>query len=127
MNRRLGPSVRIHAQDFIIWALSRSLEEVGRTMNLICEAMVRKDFTFIRQYPFVTRCFVGYQHRAPIPAAVRRDVLAEGVCRLCPSTDRLTVDHIKAICRGGTDKRANLQCLCFTCNRAKGPQRGGLK
>lgn len=32
----------------------------------------------------------------------------------------LTIDHIEARSRGGTDERSNLQLLCFLCNKAKG-------
>lgn len=40
-------------------------------------------------------------------------------CVRCGSTDRLTVDHIIPIVRGGTNDEANLQTLCGPCNSGK--------
>lgn len=43
----------------------------------------------------------------------------EPTCRQCgkPSEE---ADHVQPRARGGSDDRANLQGLCFACNRAKG-------
>lgn len=41
-------------------------------------------------------------------------------CRACGSPDDLTVDHILAWSRGGSDDDDNLQTLCGTCNSRKG-------
>lgn len=44
-------------------------------------------------------------------------------CKKCgrkASEGRLEVDHIKPVCKGGTDEESNLQTLCFECNRGKG-------
>ena len=43
----------------------------------------------------------------------------EGVCAICPSTDRLELDHILAVANGGGNEETNLQWLCETCNRSK--------
>ena len=46
---------------------------------------------------------------------------AGGRCELCGSTERLTGDHIVSPLDGGAPfDRANVRCLCFACNRAKG-------
>lgn len=37
-----------------------------------------------------------------------------------PDPDAPTVDHILALANGGEHSYANTQCLCFTCNSAKG-------
>ena len=42
-------------------------------------------------------------------------------CRQCGATDHLTVDHIIAVYRGGTDEYSNLQTLCGSCNSRKAP------
>ena len=44
-------------------------------------------------------------------------------CNGCAQTFRirnLTVDHIKSLANGGSDKPSNLQLLCNTCNSTKG-------
>lgn len=55
---------------------------------------------------------------------LRAKVLAVGRCAWCGSRERLTVDHITPLSAGGTNGRANLQCLCSPCNRAKGSLTG---
>ena len=42
------------------------------------------------------------------------------VCKLCGSTENLTIDHIKPVSKGGTHKLKNLQTLCEKCNVEKG-------
>lgn len=58
--------------------------------------------------------------RARLAPALRREVLAAGVCAYCGTTESITVDHIRPICAGGTDDRSNLQPLCRPCNTQKG-------
>lgn len=58
--------------------------------------------------------------RQAIPLDVKRRVLAAGLCAHCGSTDRLTVDHVRPVARGGSNDEANLQCLCRPCNSRKG-------
>jgi hypothetical protein len=41
-------------------------------------------------------------------------------CVACGSTDKLTIDHIKPVSKGGTDDMSNLQILCKSCNSKKG-------
>lgn len=44
---------------------------------------------------------------------LRKEVLAdEPRCRLCGATENLEVDHIRPVCMGGTEDRANLQTIC---------------
>ena len=50
-------------------------------------------------------------------------MLAAGVehrCAHCRTTENLTVDHILAVSRGGSDELDNLQFLCQPCNSRKG-------
>lgn len=41
------------------------------------------------------------------------------ICLRCGSKEKLTVDHIKPISKGGTDDFHNLQPLCESCNQWK--------
>lgn len=41
-------------------------------------------------------------------------------CQYCGATSRLTIDHVLAKCRGGTDDWNNLVVACSTCNSLKG-------
>ena len=45
--------------------------------------------------------------------------LSQGPCFYCGSLDRITVDHVVAIARGGTDSIGNLVPACKTCNSSK--------
>jgi len=42
------------------------------------------------------------------------------MCRICKSTDRLSIDHIIPVLHGGSSDDWNLQCLCGRCNSKKG-------
>lgn len=41
-------------------------------------------------------------------------------CAYCGSRKSLTIDHIKAIARGGTNAIRNIQFACLSCNMSKG-------
>lgn len=41
-------------------------------------------------------------------------------CKHCGTAQRLEIDHIQALSRGGTNEMGNLQFLCRTCNGKKG-------
>lgn len=58
--------------------------------------------------------------RGSISSAHRRAVLAAGKCARCSSTEKLTVDHIFPVRRGGKSELSNYQCLCRSCNSGKG-------
>jgi hypothetical protein len=62
------------------------------------------------------------ERRAPIPAAVRRRVLARcgHRCVKCGHTSHLALDHIFPWSLGGPDTEDNLQVLCRSCNSSKG-------
>lgn len=42
------------------------------------------------------------------------------ICAACGATERLSVDHIRPVSKGGQDHYANLQILCRPCNSSKG-------
>jgi hypothetical protein len=45
--------------------------------------------------------------------------LGQGPCFYCGSKDRITIDHVVAIARGGTDSIGNLVSACKRCNSSK--------
>lgn len=42
-----------------------------------------------------------------------------GTCARCGATEKLTIDHIIPMIRGGSDDLSNLQILCKRCNSSK--------
>lgn len=73
---------------------------------------------------------VGYNwglHPSPrkrarsIPSSVRKRVFerANGKCEWCGADDKLEVDHIHPVARGGSAAESNLQLLCSRCNARK--------
>lgn len=42
------------------------------------------------------------------------------VCRFCGAIEKLTLDHIIPVSRGGEDCLGNMQVLCSSCNSRKG-------
>ena len=64
---------------------------------------------------------VGNPRRA-VSANLRAQVYArDGLrCVVCGSTDRLTIDHIVPVSKGGTNDIDNLQSMCQPCNSSKG-------
>ena len=63
-----------------------------------------------------------FDRRRSFAASVRRRVFARNGnrCVACGATERLTVDHIRPVARGGSDDLSNLQTLCSDCNSRKG-------
>lgn len=57
-----------------------------------------------------------------LPKAVREAVYARDgrVCAECGATENLSIDHIVAVARGGSDALDNLRVLCRPCNSRKG-------
>ena len=41
-------------------------------------------------------------------------------CRICGATEKLVLDHIVPVSKGGSDDPSNLQTLCWSCNSRKG-------
>jgi len=59
--------------------------------------------------------------REYIPARVRNEVWrrAQGRCEECGRRERLELDHIVPVSKGGSNTWRNLQLLCERCNRRK--------
>ena len=112
--------------DCLIWIMKHDFEEVGRTFTEMAQACRSRDVEALRKFGFIERIYRGHAGRPPISPPIRRRVLSAGRCLFCGSTERLEVDHIKPVSKGGTNDLRNLQCLCAPCNRKKGPERGGL-
>ena len=52
-----------------------------------------------------------------------RNRLAEGVCHYCGKKfppDKLTMDHIVPVARGGRSNKGNVVPACAACNKSKG-------
>lgn len=51
-----------------------------------------------------------------------RDFIFErdGCCLVCGTKEKLTIDHITPIAKGGSNEIENLQTLCGKCNGKKG-------
>lgn len=65
---------------------------------------------------------IRFLYRPTLSPSDRKQILArDGAnCALCGSTDRLAVDHVLPLTRGGTNDPKNLRVLCKSCNSKKG-------
>jgi hypothetical protein len=114
------PYIMFKAQDFIIYTIGMTAEEVGTMMEQIMDAVTRRDVALLASYRFLGRLYTGYDNsRPPIPAEVRERVLSIGYCVKCGSTKKLEVDHIIPFSKGGAHDESNFQCLCKSCNCRK--------
>ena len=41
-------------------------------------------------------------------------------CRMCGNSEDLTIDHIRPLSKGGSNRESNMQTLCDACNLSKG-------
>lgn len=118
-------SVMIDPIEFYYKTMLLDCAELGTVMRNIFKEATAGNFDYLKQYSFITSYQKGWKRRRTIPKSRRSDVLSIGYCLNCGKAERLTVDHIKPVCLGGTDEKLNLQCLCWCCNRKKGPEKNG--
>ena len=124
MNR--PPAIMFNPEKYRCFQImSMSYTEQGKLINKIFKALEQKDFKFLEHFHFIDRIYKGYTGRPHIPKDVKERVLSIGFCQNCGSTKNLTIDHIIPVLFGGKDNEENLQCLCFKCNRKKGPNKNG--
>lgn len=66
-------------------------------------------------------------NRTHVTTATRKRILARDrhQCVQCGSTERLEVDHILNVARGGTHDLDNLQTLCADCHATKTAKESG--
>ena len=64
--------------------------------------------------------FLQKKRTNTLSARFRKLFLAGKVCAHCESTERLEVDHVIPVSRGGADDVDNYQPLCRACNLRKG-------
>jgi HNH endonuclease len=104
-----GPLANYHNLDF-----AQYLELLRESEISEAGATAKKRHTQIRRSEFNARRsdLVLAMLNAGIP-----HICAEPGCEI---TDGLTVDHIKALSRGGTDELTNLRFLCLPHNSSKG-------
>lgn len=69
------------------------------------------------EYNHKRRCRGGNASSSDIKEVFDRD---GHTCLNCGSRDRLSIDHIIPLSKGGLNDKDNLQCLCLTCNLSKG-------
>lgn len=56
-----------------------------------------------------------------LPQEVRKTILEKYkfTCQICGTNEKLTIDHIKPVSKGGNDELDNLTILCKSCNSKK--------
>jgi hypothetical protein len=117
-------SIFIDAKVAYLSTLNWSCKEIGLLFKELSKNLLLGNFEKVKELPFVVRIEKGVHLRRYISKEVRRKVLSAGQCLKCGTNKKLTVDHIIPLSAGGKNSEDNLQCLCFFCNRKKGPERG---
>lgn len=121
-----NPVIQINAREWILTTALLTCAEEGRLIRHLSYAALAGDVVEVLSWPFVDgikRGAVG-NHRPGLPLTMRKAVLErDGArCRQCGAADELEIDHIKPWVLGGRHTPNNLQVLCGTCNRKKGPR-----
>lgn len=104
-----GPLANYHNLDFAQYLeLLREIEisEAGAAAKKRHTQIRRSEFNSRRSDLVLAMLNSGVPHICAVPG--------------CEITDGLTVDHIKALSRGGTDDLTNLRFLCLPHNSSKG-------
>lgn len=116
-----------NSKEFLVYEQihCRTAHDVGLLVQQIAEDLLDGRFDNVLKYRFIDKVFKGHKARKSLPLHIKRKVLEIGLCNHCGTDEKLTVDHIIPISKGGGDDLINLQCLCWNCNRLKGPECNG--
>lgn len=115
--------VKIDSKLLVCCALAWDNKELAAFFRAAGQAFVDGDPSIFASQRYVEgfRFYrVAVRRCRYISREVRQSVLSAGQCAHCGGTQRLTVDHILAVARGGDSRISNLQCLCHWCNCRKG-------
>lgn len=105
-------------RDFMIEAGVDELRAKGVMADIIGEFRLEKTFGCVA-VPAGRMTGIA---RKWIATAIRLSVYARDgfACVYCGDRNRLTLDHVVAVSRGGTDNAENLVTACKSCNSSKG-------
>lgn len=90
--------------------INKELKIVGMAKHQ-GEKMIKYKFTHLKYPPI----------RTNIPKEIKLEVLERDnyQCKYCRSSNKLEIDHIIPVAKGGDNNIHNLQVLCQHCNRTK--------
>ena len=103
-------------------------QDCGCFMSEIDNIIGEKEFVLIRSITdvlFSKRKEIRRRERGILTLKLRYEIFKRDNfrCVLCGATrneDKLEIDHIIPISKGGKTIKSNLRTLCFKCNRGKG-------
>jgi hypothetical protein len=117
---KLASWFRVHGE-YGVMKVSLDLINYFLEVDGFAEAMSRVGFLKTHDDCVMLKSFCDVSSiRKSIGKRLRAEVLSVGKCAVCEGAENLVVDHIKPVFLGGATERDNLQCLCFSCNIAKG-------
>lgn len=98
------------------WPAARIVRWTGWDRDMVEEAMRELRHSSYAEYVQTE------PRRRRMSKKISRAVFARDghTCLACGTSDRLTVDHILPVSKGGADDLDNLQTLCHSCNARKG-------
>jgi 5-methylcytosine-specific restriction endonuclease McrA len=116
-NRRCDAIIGIDISEFLASTMDWTAEDYGVKISQICQFVLDRKWSEI-EYPFRV-LLRGTASRPSVSLRDRKTVISAGKCAHCRTSQKLTVDHIIPLARGGAHDISNFQCLCAKCNREK--------
>jgi hypothetical protein len=117
-------SARLQALIAEVFAASGRPRALAAAAALLARVDLGPNPDLAQRSPGVTPEQLKRARREFLDCAGRRRLRAEFALGLhvcpCGAVDRLTVDHVVPLARGGTNDPTNLQVLCLSCNTRKG-------